>query len=1027
MINQTRDGDRGLRLAESAAYNIREALDTVTVDQATAEGGLGVVMKAWKRYRLETAQDDVDINAARAMLDEVLGQVEADTAHASRRARQLLTYLYKRAGVAPTTRRDPIEEYAELRAQANTAVHTQAGLSEVASLLSRTLGWFTWLFLPPDEVTRKIRALAAQPWQRTQLVQLEKLVANDHHLRLFLGEIADPAWLEPLRAAGLVGLPFPDSAWPVAGLLTGLGRTHPDQVAALLERLLADVKDLPVARRLVARYELLRVAYHLGPAGHALVVEVVRSHPTELAVRALGVAVARKAHPADPMVSRIADAVLNDLRKFGDGDTYYATELLDHLQAGLNDDNIAERTRMLAAKARRMAEQPEASWTVLGIEALTMDVGERPEPLLLLAHHLVRMLSTARSLGIATSTRLEWLGEFPGALGDRIRCQALAGADDVDVVDKIGLITRRLASSTATGDDAALVSDIVKRDSDGEHLVAWATALGSSGPRDGADQIPQDWRRAWRWAAVLPTQALTEWHEVIDQVSAGWGRPDRQALIGDRTDPWQIVHDESPYSVDDLAGLPVLEAADLVASWHSDAAGDQHRYTAEALADVLEETVGRSPEPWSTDATAIVLTLRKPCYVTPYLRAVTEQAGTVTAHAPALIRAIAHIRGLVSTVETSGTADIDDDPDAAVLHNAAFALVRALAASDADISASLDDLWEWALAPLINTPTSSPDLTFTPEDTFVSAINRPWGWGLQTVLALAAWESRHQGRVRAEFEQILDTVIGIPGAIGLECRAILARHRALLEHLAPIWLDAHAGSLLREGDLGRATFDLTVKRGHPTRWLYQQFKNELIAAAVRGVDGALHQLVMAVLHQEPGYDVDQILRLLEVDSAVLAEASKRVTWLVRFAKPDAQVLATAVAVWIRMLEADRDVVPAATLLGYGGWAFAANLDDEQWARLTARTLDITDGLIDNVMRVADRAAHCEPSPTVRLLLLRMVDRGQPWERDYAAQKALDVLRASADRTIDDTFRRLRTRLVDLGYHQADAIGPHDHQ
>ncbi len=1027
LINQARDDDRGLRLAESAAYNVREALDTVTADQTAAEGGLGAVMKAWKRYCLETAQDDADISAARAALHEVLGEVEADTVRTSHSARRLLTYLYKRAGVAPTTRRDPVAEYADLRAQANTAVHTQFGLSEVTSLLSRTLAWFTWLFLPPDEVAHKIRALAAQPWQGTQLVQLEQLVTNDHHLRLFLGEITDPAWLEPLRKAGLVGLPSPNSAWPVAALLVGLGRTHADHVAALLGRLLADVKDLPATERLMARYELLRVAFHLGSSGYAVVAEVVRCHPAESAVRGLGVDVARKAHPADPVVGLIANAVLNDLRKFGDGDTYYATELLGQLQTGLTNDNIAERARMLAAKTRRMAGQPEAGWTVLGIEALTVEVGEHPDPLLLLAHHLVHMLSAARSMGIATTTLLEWLGEVPGALGDRIRCQVLADADDADLVDKIELITRRVASSTATGDDLALVLDILTRDSDGKHLAAWASALGSPGPRSGEDRFPQDWKRAWRWAAVLPTQAMTEWHDAIDQVSASWGSPDQQALIGDRTDPWQMIHDQSPYSADDLAALPVLEAAELVASWHPSATGHQFQYTSEALADVLEETVGRSPERWSTNATTVVTTLRDPCYVLSYLRAITKNSDAVTAHAPALIGAIAHIRGLPPADATSGTADIDDGPDAAALESALFGLVRTLANSNADISADLDELWVWGLTPVKNTPTSSPALTFTPEDALGSAINRPWGWGLQTVLALASWESRHQGWIRSEFEQVLDTVIGLPGAIGLEFRAILARRRALLEQLVPNWLNEHAGPLLREGDLGRATFDLTVKWGRPTHWLYQHFRSELFDAAMRGVDGALNRIVAAVLHQEAGYDVDRFIRLLKADPAVLVEVNKHITWFVRVAEPDAQALAMAVTVWTRMLDADRNAVPAQTLLGYGGWAFVANLDDEQWARLTARTLDITDGRIDNVMRVADRAARCELNSTARLLLLRMVDKGEPWERDYVAQKALDVLRASTDSVDDDTFHRLRTRLVDLGYHQADVIIPRDHE
>jgi hypothetical protein len=49
--------------------------------------------------------------------------------------------------------------------------------------------------------------------------------------------------------------------------------------------------------------------------------------------------------------------------------------------------------------------------------------------------------------------------------------------------------------------------------------------------------------------------------------------------------------------------------------------------------------------------------------------------------------------------------------------------------------------------------------------------------------------------------------------------------------------------------------------------------------------------------------------------------------------------------------------------------------------------------------------------------------GEPWERHYAAIKALDVLRSSTAQPVDDSFRRLRTRLIDLGHHEATTINP----
>src|SRR5690348_2124774 len=41
-----------LRLAESAAYNLREALDSVVRDRPAGEGGFSAAVNAWENYRL---------------------------------------------------------------------------------------------------------------------------------------------------------------------------------------------------------------------------------------------------------------------------------------------------------------------------------------------------------------------------------------------------------------------------------------------------------------------------------------------------------------------------------------------------------------------------------------------------------------------------------------------------------------------------------------------------------------------------------------------------------------------------------------------------------------------------------------------------------------------------------------------------------------------------------------------------------------------------------------------------------------
>ena len=810
----------------------------------------------------------------------------------------------------------------------------------------------------------------------------------------------------------------------MAALLAGLGKTSPEAVAALLKRLLADTAAIAKHERVAARFELLRIATQLGPPAHGVVVEVAWQHSEVPAVRSLSVDAVLKADAADSAVLGVADVVLNHFRRFGDGDRYHAVTILDQLQAGVTADNVAERARMLAGKTRRLARSDDARYVLLGIEALTVHPGEHPEPLLLFAHHLARILSKARQWRVPTSEQLEWLGEMQGEVGERLRGHALAGAGDVPVTDKIAHVAGRLASSTATAEDLALVTDVLSCTHAPGDLAAWAEALGTPSPAlaDGADQIPRDWARAWRWAAVLPADVLTVWRDAIDYVSGFHGAPDPQALTGDRPPRWVFRYGRSPYGAEELSARPPLETAALVAAWEPDADSERQMFGHLELARALEEAVKANPVEWSAAPQDVVTALGQLLYIEHYFRALTEQAADIVPQAPAVLAAaLARPAGGGQAADKDAEEATDKEDWQEVVLN----LAKALANKDGDLAASLNDLWDRALTAVRSVPETDIGLLFADNDPLASAINRTWGHGLQTVLALAAWEFRRHGTVRPEFEQTLNAVIGTAGSAGLEFRAILASHLPLLEAIAVTWLEAHAAALFREGTLSQETFDLTIKWSRPTKWLYREFTDELFGAAIRGVDNAIRLIVVAALHEVKGYDLESVINRLGKGTAVLAAAAEDAAFLVQDAEPDSPHLTVAIRFWTILLETDRTKIPAQALTGLGRWAFVDNIDNDQWAHLTIRTLDVTDGRIDDPISVADRAARLPPSSTSRGILLRLLDNGEPWERHHAAIKALDVLRACATQPADDSFRRLRTRLIDLGHHEATTINPPD--
>lgn len=248
---------------------------------------------------------DCDIDVARSDLFAVLRRIAADDSRESLHERKLLEYLRYRAGLSSESRQgDPISEYRDLRNEANEGLHDKIALAQVASLQARVVAWFVRVFTPPEQVVEAIRALASQPWRgHDQIVGFTRLATSDHHLRLLFAEIIDPAWLRPLRDAGIAQPPTPGTPWPVDGLLGGLAKSNPEAVADLVELLLADMRVRAKEEWGAAAFELLRFAFQLGPAGHTTVAEVARQHSQLDNVRSLAVHFALGVAPSDPVVA----------------------------------------------------------------------------------------------------------------------------------------------------------------------------------------------------------------------------------------------------------------------------------------------------------------------------------------------------------------------------------------------------------------------------------------------------------------------------------------------------------------------------------------------------------------------------------------------------------------------------------------------------------------------------------------------------------------------------------------------------
>jgi hypothetical protein len=206
LVSQAREDDGGLRLAESAAYNLREALDAVVDGRPAPRGGLGSVGEALTRYRAALRGPAADVEAARAELDGVLERLGRDEEWHGFKAQRLLEYVRDQTGVEPLPGEDsPTQSYSKLRERANTTLHTAGDVSGVAALYDDAIAWFSRFFTPPDSRVQALAALAERPYADDLIEEVRQLALNPHHLRLLFSRLRDPAWLDPLYEAYIPG------------------------------------------------------------------------------------------------------------------------------------------------------------------------------------------------------------------------------------------------------------------------------------------------------------------------------------------------------------------------------------------------------------------------------------------------------------------------------------------------------------------------------------------------------------------------------------------------------------------------------------------------------------------------------------------------------------------------------------------------------------------------------------------------------------------------------------------------------
>ena len=1007
------------RFAASAAYNLREALDSVTRRRNSA-GGLTTALEAWSTYKLACDVPGADEPTARAQLTRTLDRLANDSKRESYRVRNLLELFREQTGAEPLPgTSDASRQYSDLLRQANAGLHDDLPIADAQRLFDDVVAWFVRFFAPPSLVAAQIAELAAAPYSPESLERFVHLGASSHHLRLFLERLQDPGWLGPLWQRDLIGLPRTGEPWPVTAL-TREPRQLPDgDVAGLLEQMLAAATAAPLDERPQCCWEIMRTAWLLGDAGLEIVLEVLRRYPRDDMTQMVAMAATKQLDPTSNIHLRVANAVLGN-EPHRDG-VHRTAELLERLIIGATADNIADRFALMSHRLRQLAAAPEARYVALDTAALTVPTEGDRDALLLTARALVRSIGIARRFGMSTSSMLKLVERIPGELGERIVCQVLAGAADIDRIIKVSHLVQRLRSETATGDDDDLVNDLLPFTAD--EAVELRASLGDPVPAPtDPGRLGENWPKGWRWSAVLPEEALRGWDEAIAEVTARHGEIDPATL---HQPPPRIAaaYGSSPISSEDIAALDVIEAATRVAAWRSTPA-DPWGTSSLELARALQRAVEVDPSRWAADPSAVARALREPIYVGHYLAGLAKGAHKLRSAAPSIVRAI----GLARSERWQPSLPVRrpyENNDWTGVDTSAIELIRALADEDAELEGDMAACWDLAENLLRDLPEDLGDPAQYDDpadfgDPLHGAINSTYGKALQTVLALGGWEHRRYGAAGAGLTRNLTAALGVGGAVGLQLRAVMATGRPFLETVATAWLSENFDELFARRE-SRITLDQTIKYSRPTRYFYDRALQPLLKATRRGTENALAWLLIAHLWEEPQYTYEAIIRGLSDSSEAIAEVGSEIARLGDDVPDDQrEITDRALAFSEQLISDSQSTLPSSTLKGLGRWAMATHLDEQRWLELTEQVVDSTDGHIEFGIEVGDRCRNAQPSAAGLRILTKMLGRGDVWEQHHLDGVAAEALRSATRSRLEDiAVDRLRERLIQRGRYDLD--------
>jgi hypothetical protein len=1004
------------RAPEGLAYFVREALKAITNSQAQGDAGAWkhvsrAVVSAKQRFVIESEGlpgQDPDL-ALRALMQAV---DDMATFHQGRGVHQanLISVIVNRTGSLPhEIGNSLVDAYQRVLSSADSAAHGSCAPEQARQIYDDSTKVLRQLFAPPDIRHAGLERLASLPEPTEEdLVELTRNVLTAQHLQEFLKRLTSTRWLALLGQTTLLDPPSNQDRWPGYAVIDALVADHADDVAAWLTRVYDRCGQNPAQA-----HHLLRAAVDTGDHGRALIARVLGDHPSDPAIRGVASWALDSIDPADDFTEVICDVLLTPA---GD-DPWTLGRTAKHLVDGLTRDNGVSRLTLISYKIRSV-DKDRHGWRWFSVDQsgsiADRDLERREDHFdVLLAAFVAAVQQVHADHGYQAV--LDVGEDLPEPVRTRLRAWLLGTDTDVDVSDLLRELVTSVATRAPTGDDLPIIARVLNELPHDECVDALQGALGTAPPVNevaralASHDLGPDWIRCHEWLGLIPETMHGSWTNVYETIASEYGRANSSRLQSRPS--VEASWGRSPFSADQLNDLGAIEAAELVASWRPDA--NEFLVGARELARSVEAAVQAEPERWLAEPFRVAMALHEPSYISHYLAGAAKTVEALGDETVGQLLDLLKVIGEHPWQPTPlGRGDFDYDPDWRGAEIQGIALVRAFCNANLDLVGRDDEVFQLVIEAVANRSESSGILSET--DALTAAINRPSTKALEALISFMGYEFRRTGAARPAAYDVLDEVLRLGGADGLQCRAILASRFSYFTATAPEWVEANAellfGSEAPDG-LGQETIDLTLQWSQTNAWLMEHRMSQALDAAARGVDHAMDHVLIAYLWQTPGYTARDLVNLWSTHEGVLSRSGEALGRLARQID-NPEHLQRAVEYWdVALAHQTRE-----SRSGFGWFSTAAELDDTEWASRTLATIEISGGQIDWLHGITERVNGMEPTSTTLAILGEIIRNGnQDWSLRETVTVAAEYLQRAAGLASTPEYQRLHTALRERGF------------